>query len=233
VNAPAKKTDVIALAQIVREPSLNCRADGLNEATAIEYSEAIAAGAKLPPVTVYFDGERYLLADGFHRCRAHELAGKAEIECAVHRGGEREARLFSVGCNAAHGLRRTTADKVRAVTLLLLDGEWSRKSDRWIADTCGVGHPFVAKLRGQVESDSTATREGRDGKQQSATKAKKPKKGRKAFDAGRAAKGARRALEQVAKKWPNGEPIGPLLEAVQAWLGSVESSSVPTKGGAT
>jgi len=230
MNAPAVKTEVLQLSQLVRDPALNSRAHGVNEETAREYAEALASGTKFPPITVYYDGKVWRVADGHHRCAAHTLAGKTEIECAVHKGGEREARLYSVGCNAAHGLRRTTADKVRAVTLLLLDAEWSKKSDRWIADTCGVGHPFVAKLRGQVECDSTATREGRDGKQQSATKAKKPKKGRKSFDATRAAKEAAKALSKIAKQWPKDEPTAPLIEAVKAWLGSIPSTAASKAG---
>lgn len=223
MNAAVQKAESLPIAQILRDPALNCRAAGVNEDTAREYAEALASGAKLPPITVYYDGRVWRLADGFHRTRAHELAGKNEIECVIHKGGEREARLFSVGCNAAHGLRRSTADKKHAATVLLLDAEWSKKSDRWIADTCGVGHPFVAKLRGQVVSDSTGTREGRDGKKQSATK---PKKGRKAFDAARAAKAAPKALAAITRGWPKNEPLTPLIEVVRAWL----AEQAPTSG---
>lgn len=49
------------------------------------------------------------------------------------------------------------------------------ESDRAIAAHVGVGHPFVAKIRAQVESDSTcSTRTGKDGKQYPATNGKKP-----------------------------------------------------------
>ena len=217
------KTELVPFAKIKRDPALNCRAEGVNETTAAEYAEGITNGAKLPPVVVYFDGTVYRLADGFHRCRAHELAGKSEIECHVHKGGEREARLFSVGCNAAHGLRRTSADKRHAVTLLLLDPEWTKKSDRWIADTCGVSDPFVGKVRSEVLTVSTGPREGRDGKQQSATKPKKKKA--KRFDSARAAKAARKVLEQLAKKWPAGESIDPLVAAAVEWANTLRANT--------
>lgn len=223
MNQPAVKTEVILISKILRDPTLNSRKNGVDKTVADQYAEQIANGAKFPPVVIYSDGKVWRLVDGFHRCTAHELAGKTELECVVHKGDERAARLYSVGCNTTHGLPRTTADKRHAVTLLLSDAEWRTKSDRWIADTCGVGHPFVAKLRGQVESDSTTTREGRDGKQQSAKK--KPKKGRKSFDAVRAAKEAPKALAALVKRWPKDEPIAPLVEAVAAWIAERSAGS--------
>jgi hypothetical protein len=78
----------------------------------------------------------------------------------------RHAILFSVGANDSHGLRRTNADKRRGVELLLRDEEWSKKSDRWIAEQCGVGHQLVATVRSQLgdSSSSSAARAGQDGK---------------------------------------------------------------------
>jgi hypothetical protein len=58
---------------------------------------------------------------------------------------------------------RTNADKRRAVELLLRDEEWSKKSDRWIAEKCGVSHNFVNSVRPQLSSDDSS-RTGQDGK---------------------------------------------------------------------
>ena len=38
-------------------------------------------------------------------------------------------------------------NKRRAVETLLRDDEWSAKSDRWIADTCGVSADLVGDIR--------------------------------------------------------------------------------------
>lgn len=56
--------------------------------------------------------------------------------------------------------------KRRAVQLLLTDDEWSKKSDRWIAEKCGVSHPLVSKAREQLVTvtSSSAERIGQDGK---------------------------------------------------------------------
>ena len=35
-----------------------------------DYAELMRAGAAFPPVSVFYDGQDYWLADGFHRIRA-------------------------------------------------------------------------------------------------------------------------------------------------------------------
>ena len=62
-------------------------------------------------------------------------------------GTERDALLFSISCNGAHGLPRTNADKRKAVLLLLADAEWGQWSDGQIARRCQVSQVFVSKLR--------------------------------------------------------------------------------------
>lgn len=119
----------------------------LNEAVVAEYAEVIRFGCALPPVTVYFDGSAYWLADGFHRYHAHRTAGAMEIDADVRNGTKRDAVLHSVGANASHGLRRTNEDKRRAVETLLADAEWSEWSNNAIAKACGVSHTFVAAIR--------------------------------------------------------------------------------------
>jgi uncharacterized ParB-like nuclease family protein len=132
----------------------NIRTDGetqarseINSAAVAEYTEAIKGGSEFPPVVVFHDGAEYWLADGFHRFHAHRDAGNASIHAEVKQGTQRDAILYSLGANATHGLRRTNADKRKAVETLLQDFDWSEWSDRKIAEVCGVGHPFVASIR--------------------------------------------------------------------------------------
>jgi predicted HTH domain antitoxin len=61
--------------------------------------------------------------------------------------------LYSVGANAAHGLRRTNEDKRRAVETLINDEEWATWSDREIARACGVSGKFVAAVRDPVAQE--------------------------------------------------------------------------------
>jgi ParB-like chromosome segregation protein Spo0J len=112
-----------------------------------EYAEAIQAGTDFPPVVVFNDDADYWLADGFHRFHAHSKAGKTSIPALVQSGTARDAILYSLSANWTHGLRRTNADKRKAVQTLLDDSEWAGWSSREIAELCGVTHPFVASIR--------------------------------------------------------------------------------------
>jgi len=119
----------------------------INQEAVADYAEQVSAGAEFPPVSAFFDGVEYWLADGFHRYFAHKKAGKASINVEVITGTQRDAVLHSCGVNALHGLRRTNADKRKSVMTLLDDVEWQDWSNGEIARQCHVSPPFVASLR--------------------------------------------------------------------------------------
>jgi uncharacterized ParB-like nuclease family protein len=119
-----------------------------------EYAENID---QLPPVTVFFDGVKYWLADGFHRYHAHNRANLSEINCIVINGTQRDAILHSVGVNADHGKRRTNEDKRKAVLTLLKDEEWSKWSNRQIAKACKVSPGFVDIIRKDLPTIGTSS----------------------------------------------------------------------------
>ena len=114
-----------------------------------EYASSMLEGAEFPPVILFFDGQVYWLGDGFHRVAAARQAKQKAVQAEVHDGGFRDALLFAVGANALHGLRRTNADKRRAVSRLLDDPEWGQWSDREISRRCGVSNQFVSNLRAE------------------------------------------------------------------------------------
>jgi hypothetical protein len=140
----------------------------MDEAAIAEYSEAIRQGATLPPLIAYYDGAVFWLADGFHRYHAYRAAGVEAVMADVRTGSKRDAVLFSVGANAAHGLRRTNADKRRAVETLLADAEWVTWSDSAIAKACAVSDKTVAAHRmaifGNSEDAPTTRTVERNGK---------------------------------------------------------------------
>lgn len=119
----------------------------IDQQTVSSYAELIKEGTVFPPVTVYFDGVHYYLADGFHRYFAHKAAGHEEILAEVRNGTLRDAVLAALEANSTHGLPRTNADKRKAVQMMLDDFEWSDWSNTEIARRCRVSHTFVNKLR--------------------------------------------------------------------------------------
>ncbi|EDM70689.1 probable streptomycin biosynthesis operon possible regulatory protein [Roseobacter sp. AzwK-3b] len=141
---------MIEISKIRTDGGTQSRAE-MNEDTVAEYAEALAdPDTVFPPIVVYYDGKDYWLADGFHRVEAWKRVGRKEVPADVRQGDRRRAILHSCGANSTHGLRRTNADKRRAVMTLLEDGEWSQWSDREIARQCGVSPPTVAKYRGEI-----------------------------------------------------------------------------------
>lgn len=141
-----KQNSKLQLEKITTDGGTQARA-GLNEDVVAEYADAIIAGADMPAVIVYHDGKKYWLADGFHRYFAHVKARAIEIAVDVRTGTKRDAILYSVGANGAHGLRRSNEDKRCAVRTLLADAEWKKWSDRQIADACAVSISFVGAIR--------------------------------------------------------------------------------------
>jgi uncharacterized ParB-like nuclease family protein len=147
---------IMNIGALVMDERLQSRTE-INEGTVSEYAEAILEGADFPPVLVYFDGISYYLTDGYHRLLAHKRAEKVSILCNVVQGTLRDAVFHSTGVNSAHGMRRTYADKRKAVMTLLDDFEWEGMSNGQISKHCHVSPTFVSDLRKGVGKDTSDT----------------------------------------------------------------------------
>jgi hypothetical protein len=139
-------TRSLAIDSIVIDESVQARAKMMTKVVE-EYTEAMHEGDVFPALDVFQKDDIYILADGFTRHAAAKLAGRTEIDCTVHAGDLRDAKLFAVGANSRHGHPRSDADKRCAVLKLLNDEEWCKWSAREIARQCRVGHQLVEKLR--------------------------------------------------------------------------------------
>lgn len=121
--------------------------------TVKSYAEDMKAGAKFPPVIVFKHGNDYYLADGCHRIEAAKLADLGEIKADVREGSYRDAKLYACSANIKHGLRRTNADKRKAIKTLLKDDEWRCQSDTLIGNHCGAHHQTVGKVRALLRKE--------------------------------------------------------------------------------
>lgn len=150
MNNVATKPQTVDIRNIRTDGGTQSRAH-IDGPTVYEYAGLMRDGVEFPPIVVYYDGSDYWLADGFHRVAAHREARPGQsIRAEVFQGERRDAVLHSVGANASHGLRRTNADKRRAVETLLRDEEWSKWSDREIARRVGVSNRFVSNMREEM-----------------------------------------------------------------------------------
>lgn len=117
-----------------------------------EYAELMTDGVTFDPVTVFYDGADYWLADGFHRVNAATQAGLESIDADVRQGTLQDAQWYSYSVNQAHGLRRSNPDKQRAVQSALQHPYAATMSDRQIAQHCGVSHVMVNSYRNDMKS---------------------------------------------------------------------------------
>ena len=132
--------------------------EAISDETVAEYAEAMREGAAFPPVTVVRDGASLWLVDGFHRYHAHRRCGRETIAAEVRDGTLRDAVLHSLSANVEHGLRRTNADKRKAVLTMLTnelvatDDAGTPWSNREVARRCHVSSTYVDKLRSSLQT---------------------------------------------------------------------------------
>lgn len=131
-----------------------------------DYTDEMEAGAKFPPVVVFYDGENYWLADGFHRIQAKSQTGAETIAVDLRQGTLEDAQWFSFSANKANGLRRTNDDKQRAVKAALMHPKGAGLSNRQIAAHVGVDEGTVRNWREKLTAEipQSTKRKGHDGR---------------------------------------------------------------------
>ena len=107
----------LRISQITEDAEIQQRVE-MKDYIVRDYTEAMRRGDKFPPIKAIFDGDKYWLADGFHRVAAAKKIGLETIEADVKEGGRRDALLCAIGANDEHGLRRSIEDKRRAAGVL-------------------------------------------------------------------------------------------------------------------
>jgi hypothetical protein len=121
-----------------------------------EYRDLWLQGVKFPPMDVFADiggDNKNRVADGFHRLLGAIEAGLKTIRCRVFRGDRRAAILYACKINTIHGWRSTALDRRKAVITLLLDNEWKKESNYWIAEQCGVDEGTVRNINAELKAD--------------------------------------------------------------------------------
>jgi hypothetical protein len=109
-------------------------------------------GEVFPPVTVFFDGSDYWLADGFHRYFGTKSNGKTSIDADVENGTVQEARKYSWKANAKRGLQLSSEDYKNIICEMYKDEETKKWSSRQIAEWVGVSHTYVSKIKNSLET---------------------------------------------------------------------------------
>lgn len=161
----------VALTDIVFDAGTQVRAS-ISEDVVSAYADLMDGGVQFPPVVLFHDGNRYYMADGFHRGLAAKRCGLTAIPADVHPGTTQDALWFALGANRKNGHRMTTADTRHAVELAVL--AWPDKSPAQIAEQVGCTQQYAGRVRHEVQLTTSCKLPdrtiGKDGKSRSTTR---------------------------------------------------------------
>lgn len=161
----------VEIADLNLDAAINARVE-INQAVVEEYKDlfrdkeetmlqvpSVPKVNPLNPCVLRAKTGGFYILDGWHRVLAAKALGLDKIVVTLY-GGDRtytleEARVLSATVNTAHGLRRSDADKRKAVTILLTD-EPGRTNDA-TARLAGVSPSLVAAVRREMVDAGTLT----------------------------------------------------------------------------
>lgn len=157
----------IEIQSLTFDPKLQIRVK-VDQATITKYAESMTTEEEMktfPPVTVYYDGVKYWLADGHHRRAAAEKAGHAKVWAMIVSGSHKQALLAAIAANWKQGLGLTQADRKRAIELAV--NMWPEMSNNMLATKIGCSDMTVKRYRDSISGSTNVEpekRQGKDGK---------------------------------------------------------------------
>ena len=158
---------MVPLDSLVEDAGTQVRAT-TDDGVVDDYAEALANGARFPPIIVVRTNMGDILADGFHRAAAYRKLGRTEIEAEVHKGTVEDAIWLALGANHRHGQRLSSSDKRRAIEIAYR--RWPQLSQRRITAQIGCSQPYVSEIHGQLKAthELPETGVGADGRRRPA-----------------------------------------------------------------
>ena len=109
-------------------------------------SGELAISGELKPILVFFDGDKYWLANGFHRYHVYKKAGRSQIRCIVRPGGKAEAIVESARNNDGASKEKKSEDRKKSIRMLLQIPEWRNKTAKEIGDYVGLSKTTAARF---------------------------------------------------------------------------------------
>ena len=119
---------------------------------------------RLPPVVV--DERTMMVIDGVHRVEASRRMGRTVIRALLFSGSETDAVVIAIQANVKHGKPLNRGERQAAAATLLR--RCPDRSDRWVAEVCGLSHSTVARVRQAADALGKGVRTGRDGRRRPA-----------------------------------------------------------------
>lgn len=149
---PAKK-ETLKVTDLAIDPEIQSRVEE-DERAIEDYSHTYKLDpAEMPPIVAFRDPEDpevVRVADGFQRYQAARASGQKEVEVQVHKGPRDQAILYAVGSNEKHGVRRTRADRRKALQMLAQLPGWASRSERDYAQALNVSRTALREAMGKT-----------------------------------------------------------------------------------
>lgn len=92
-----------------------------------QFAEALLEGAEFRPMVAFWDGDELWLSDGFHRHAAAHRVQLVTFPVEVREGTRRDAMLYAIEANCAHGALLTPAERRDAVVTIYQVGETNQE----------------------------------------------------------------------------------------------------------
>lgn len=228
---PITSTENIPLKGIILDAGTQMR-DATDETIIEEYTGVAKAAKKaeepqpFPAVDVFSDPSSgaVILADGFKRYAAHKGAKLDEIKANIRLGTERDAILFAIGANNKHGERRSAGTLKNCVLALCKDPEWTKMSDRAMAEVIGCAPGTVANYRPAAAKPTTVVTKAGVSMDTSAIKSPEvaAKKAEEKQEEKVQKKAAKAAGKKPAKKAPAKKTEGTAAHALESEISIIE-----------
>lgn len=148
----------------------------INSDVVEEYADAYKCGHIVEPLDVFREKgtERFVVADGEHRLLALQRAKIKTVSVRLHDGDEVAALDYAIGCNHAHGVRRTKADKYHAFERIMETPlKDTYKTDTDLAEKIGVSKATIARYKVDWRNSESGDREIRRKKEKARESAEK------------------------------------------------------------
>jgi hypothetical protein len=169
-------TELLALSAVRFDADCQSRVC-LDEETVAEYAYRMREGTEFPPITVFFDGSEYWLADGFHRYAAWKGLARergdeasADVPAEIRQGTRLEAVRHALSANAHHGKRREPGDYRKGYVIAvrnerdtrILEARRAGHKQADIAQREGVTERTVRNIEHRKERQPAVSSGGRD-----------------------------------------------------------------------
>lgn len=119
-----------------------------------------SASEELPPILVHRATNRVI--DGHHRLSAAKLRGDSHISAALVDGSDDQCFLLAVRSNVRHGKPLSLVERREAAVRIMSAAP--DRSDRVVAEVCGLSPGTVAVVRRRTANSGNHSRVSRDGR---------------------------------------------------------------------